>query len=86
MQVKETLEMRGMKRKEIIEYFFSLNEKPIEPNKFQGNGWYVKVNEETQVHLGAIEIPSTIVEFCGEKDQVEKILADFRLRFLSAGG
>jgi len=86
MQAKETLEMRGMKREEIMTYFFSLDANHIPPNQFQGEGWHVIVSEEIQVRLGSIRIPATIVKFNGEKKSMDKVLADFRLRFLTAGG
>lgn len=82
----ERLEMRGMKRKEIIEYFKSLNERFVEPNQFYGDGWNVIVYDEAQVRLGAFYIPSTVVEFSGDKPETEKAIADFRLKFLTAGG
>lgn len=86
MNINVTLEMRGMKRKEIMAYFLSIDEKYLEPDQFIGEGWNAKVNEEKDVRLGSINIPSTVVEFSGNKEQLEQVIADFRLKFLTAGG
>lgn len=75
--IELTLEMRGMRRREIMDYFSALENR---------EGYQVEVSEETFVSLGSIRIPSTVVVFSGESPYVEEAIARFRLKFLTAGG
>lgn len=84
--LEEILEMRGMKRIEIVNYFLSIGGKVMGEEKFIGQGWEVQVNQEELVSIGSLKIPATIVTLRCRKDLIEKMLGDFRLRFLSAGG
>lgn len=84
--IEETLEMRGMKRIEIINYFLGIGGKAMNEENFIGNGWEVQVDQEKLVSIGSLKIPATIVTFRCEKDLIEHMLSAFRLRFLSAGG
>jgi len=84
--LEKKLEMRGMKRVEIVNYFISIGGKVISDRKFIGQGWQVEIEKERVVTLGALKIPATIVSLRCRKDIIEQMLADFRLRFLSAGG
>lgn len=84
--LEKCLEMRGMKRVEIVNYFISIGGKVISDVKFLGQGWQVEIEKEKVVTLGSLKIPATIVTLRCRKDISEKILAAFRLRFLSAGG
>jgi hypothetical protein len=84
--IEKSLEMRGMKRIEIVNYFISIGGKLISGEKFIGQGWQVEIEKEKVVTLGSLKIPATIVILRCRKDISEQILAAFRLRFLSAGG
>jgi hypothetical protein len=84
--VEKSLEMRGMKRAEIVNYFISIGGKLISDEKFIGQGWQVEIAKEKLVTLGSLKIPATVVILRCRKDISEQILAAFRLRFLSAGG
>ena len=84
--LEKTLEMRGMQRREIVSYFISVNEKNIVGGKFFGEGWEVYINEEVIIELGALRIPSTTVIFHGKKEGLDKVILEFRLKFLTAGG
>ena len=84
--VEKKVEMRGMKRIEIVTYFISVGGKNIEGNKFIGKDWEVEIEPEKTIKLGSLEIPATIVIFRCEKESLDKIMDAFRLRFLSAGG
>lgn len=83
--LEKTLEMRGMQRREIVSYFIN-NGKNITDGKFTYEGWEVYISEEVMVELGALRIPSTTVIFHGEKESLDKIILEFRLKFLTAGG
>lgn len=80
------LEMRGMRRQEIIDYFTCLNDIELSLSTFIGEHYQIEVSEESFVSLGSIKIPSTIVKFMGEKEFLEQVIYSFRLRFLTAGG
>jgi hypothetical protein len=84
--LEKTLEMRGMQRREIVSYFINVNEKNIVDGKFIGEGWEVYISEEVIIELGALRIPSTTVIFQGKKESLDKIILEFRLKFLTAGG
>lgn len=80
------LEMRGMKRIELVNYFISIGGKVIDDEKFTSQGWQAEIAKEKLVILGSLKIPATIVILRCRKDISEKMLTAFRLRFLSAGG
>lgn len=86
MNIKETMEMRGMAREEIISFFQALDTKYIAPDQFIAPHWHVTVEACQMVKLGSISIPSTLVVIKGEKSETEKLIHAFRLRFLTAGG
>jgi hypothetical protein len=84
--LEKNLEMRGMKRIEIVNYFISIGGKVMSAEKLLGQGWQVEIAKEKLVTLGSLKIPATIVILRCRKDMSEQLLAAFRLRFLSAGG
>jgi hypothetical protein len=84
--VEKSLEMRGMKRIEIVNYFISIGGEVISDEKFIGQGWQAEIAKEKLITLGALKITSTIVILRCEKEIVDQLLDAFRLRFLSAGG
>ncbi|PKM96417.1 MAG: hypothetical protein CVU84_01505 [Firmicutes bacterium HGW-Firmicutes-1] len=86
METEERLlEMRGMRRQEIIDYFMGLEHIECNLSTFVGEHWSAEVREESFVSIGSLLIPSTIVIFKGEKS-LESVIYSFRLRFLTAGG
>ena len=84
--IEEELEMRGMRRIEIVNYFIGLGGKVISDEKFIGDGWQVVISMEKIITLGSLKIPSTIVLLRCREDLLNKMMVAFRLRFLSAGG
>jgi len=84
--IEKELEMRGMRRIEIVNYFISLGGKSISPENFIGNGWEVAISKEKIIALGSLMIPATIVIFRCREELIDGIMVAFRLRFLSAGG
>lgn len=83
--IEKNLEMRGMSRKEIIEYFTSIS-KCIAGSRFYWHDCTIDVSEESKIELGSIFIPVTKVLFMGEEEPLERLISQFRLKFLSAGG
>lgn len=84
--VEKQLEMRGMKRIEIVNYFISIGGKVIGGENFIGQGWEVEITQEKTIILGSLKIPATNVILRCRTDLIEQMLVAFRLRFLSAGG
>jgi hypothetical protein len=81
-----TLEMRGMRRKELMRYFAELGGEEREHGQWTGTGWEVEIGEETFVTIGSLRIPSTMVSFRCGGEVLEQMVGAFRLKFLSAGG
>ncbi|MGV8980084.1 hypothetical protein [Clostridium sp.] len=84
--IERNLEMRGMRRIEIVNYFISIGGEIIGGGNFIGNGWKVDISKEKTITLGSLKIPATIVVLSCREDLLDGMIADFRLRFLSAGG
>lgn len=84
--LQKTLEMRGMSRNDIINYFSSINGENIGSEKFIGENWEVEVSQETLATIGSLNIPSTTVVFRCKEELLEPMISAFRLKFLSAGG
>jgi hypothetical protein len=80
------LEMRGMRRQELVDYFISIGGESKDSVIFKGEDWSVEIKPETRVTFGAISIPATILVFHSSEETLEKLIYKFRLRFLSAGG
>lgn len=83
---EKILEMRGMRRQEIIDYFMSLKDIKYNLSTFHGEHFQVVVSEESFFSIGSLSLPSTFVKFNGEKDHLEQVIYHFRLKFLTAGG
>ncbi|MFT5874819.1 MAG: hypothetical protein ACI8WT_003797 [Clostridium sp.] len=84
--VEKNLEMRGMKRIELVNYFISIGGKAVGKENIIGQGWEVEITQEKIITLGSLKIPATIIILRCRKDLIEQIIYAFRLRFLSAGG
>lgn len=84
--IEKKLEMRGMKRVEIVNYFIRLGCKVISDESFIGLGWEVEISKEKTITLGSLKIPATILVFRCKEDLLDGMMVAFRLRFLSAGG
>lgn len=84
--VEKNLEMRGMKRIELVNYFISIGGKAVGNENLIGQGWEVEITQEKTITLGSLKIPATIIILRCRKDLLEQIIFAFRLRFLSAGG
>jgi hypothetical protein len=85
-QVEQTLELRGMPRFLIEEYFISIGGHLIGPGKFLGSDWEVIIGDEYSIDFGSIRIPARQVTFRTEKELCRSMVNAFRLNFLSAGG
>lgn len=86
MRIEHTLEMRGMPRRELENYFLGLGGKQDDGGVYRGPNWEVILSDERPCVLGVISIPATHVTFRVEENDWPKIVSAFRLRFLSAGG
>lgn len=84
--IEKCLEMRGMQRIEILNYFISLEGENIGEGRFVGANWEVEVSEEIIITIGSLKLPSTKVLFRSNEEILEQMLFAFNLKFLSAGG
>ena len=69
--IEKKLEMRGMKRIEIVNYFISIGGKAMDAEKFIGQGWEARISQEKTVILGSLKIPATIVILRCREELVE---------------
>lgn len=84
--LEEVLEMCGMLRSKIVQYFADIGGEDLGSGRFRGVNWVVIIGKENMVALGALKIPEAIVTFRCSKDMMKKMIYSFRLRFLTAGG
>jgi len=81
-----TLEMRGIPRSRIIDYFLELDGERADEGRFKGQGWEVGVSEETLVALGSFRITATFVTFRCSKETRKKMMDEIQRHFLRNGG
>ena len=81
-----SLEMRGMPRRDLEEYFLSIEGKQVGQGTYEFSNWKVELKEERSLTMGSLHIPTTLVNFQVEEEDWSKIVDAFHLRFLSAGG
>jgi hypothetical protein len=83
---EKTLEMRGIRRAEIIDYFISIDGEEVSDEKFIVREAEVEVSKECYVSIGSFKLPATKVTFRGNRDLIERLILAFNLKFLRAGG
>ncbi|MBC2728760.1 hypothetical protein [Desulfosporosinus sp.] len=87
MGIKEySLEMRGMPRRDLEEYFLSIGGELKGKGRFLGPNWEVNLSDTWYCSLGKIQIPATQLTFRVNEEDGDKFVWAFRLKFLSAGG
>lgn len=84
--IEETIEIRGISRKYLEEYFIRLGGRSDGQGKFSGPDWEVELGEERSCSLGSLQFPSTRVFFHAEEALCRELVAAFRQEFLRAGG
>lgn len=82
----QTLEMRGMKRSAIIDYFVSLGGDRLDEHNFDYGDWSVHISDQVMIKYRVIEIPSTKITFTGHSSVLPSTIHSLRMQFLSAGG
>jgi len=78
--------MRGIPREEIVEYFKDLSKHTHNNKIFYGIDWVVEVGDEKPCLLGSITLKEVDIIFSASQESLEVLLADFRLKFMRAGG
>lgn len=85
MMEEQTLEIRGIHRKDILIYVQEIKTK-ILPQKAE-DAWKCTVSKEEIFHLFQSEIPKVFVTFSADTATLlEKIIKEFRLKTFRAGG
>ena len=82
----QTLEMRGMKRSAIVDYFISLDGNKLDEHNFEFGNWSVHIADQEMIKFRVIEVPSTKITFTGHSSALPCAIHDLRMQFLSAGG
>jgi len=84
--IEKNIEMRAIKRKEIIDYFHKINGNEMENGRLAGDGWEAVVGEETQVSIGAYKTTAVIVTLRCRKEIFDSMYSKFSMEFFRAGG
>jgi hypothetical protein len=80
-----TLDMGGIARADFIRYFLQIGE-TADQETFTGEYWKAQVGPEIFGMLGIMRIPRVTITISVDEDRFDDFLAEFRLRFLRAGG
>lgn len=82
---ENTLEMRGMLREELVNYFIEIGGMLDDNGTYRGDKWEVFVDKQVSCCMGSLSLPSTKVTFNVEEDIYDEMLSKFRLKFLRGG-
>jgi len=69
-----------------VEYFKSLSKFSYEEKRFYGSDWLVELGDEKPCVLCSIKLIAVEIAFTAPKESLKDLLADFRLKFMRAGG
>lgn len=87
MMTKEEIIYSGTLRKYILEYFTTISSGSNNKGTFwYENKWRVEVFPQEYISKGLISIPSTKVVIRSDEKTCNKLVKQFRMKFLSAGG
>lgn len=84
-RIKNTLEMRGIQRREFIEYFLNIGGQSTSEGIYSGDYWDIQIGPEIPCSLGKLVIPSTRITFSVEEDHYDEMLKKFRMSFMRGG-
>jgi len=84
--VTKTIEMRGIFRKEFVDYFKDLSEHVHNDKIFYGVGWVVEIGDEIPYTFGSITLMDVDITFSASQECLETLITGFRLKFMRAGG
>lgn len=84
--IEKIVEMRAIKREEIVSYFTNINGVDAGNGKILGQGWEAEVGQEKSVALGSFAISSIIVVLRCKKELFQQMYSEFSLKFFRAGG
>jgi len=87
----EEIIVRGKKQDELYAYFIQMRgcHGKIETEDIlciESDEWKVYLYSEGIYRLGSLVFPEVKICFEGEKEMIKKIIAEFRLDFLTMGG
>lgn len=84
--IEHSLEMRGMPRRDLEEYFLEIGGKQVGRGVYLGPNWEVTLSDEWICAIGSIKVSATEVIVRIEEEDWPEMVKAFRFRFLSAGG
>ena len=76
----------GTMPKYILEYFNSLTANNDSNKRFWTDEWEVIVGDDLNKKKGSIYIPAIEIIFKAEENICDRLLEDFRKKFMTAGG
>lgn len=84
--VEKAMDMRAVKRAELIEYFIKIGGEKTKNGKIAGSGWEAEVGQDCFVPLGSFLIPEVRVVFRCREDLFDRMHSKFCMNFFRAGG
>lgn len=84
--MEHIIEMRGIPRKEIVQYFRDICDEIEHNRKFKKDGWMVEIGEEGCCSLGSVKLSTIRIVFTGEEHLLESVIYAFNMKFLRGGG
>ena len=84
--IEHNLDMRGMRRRELFDYFINIGGEDKGNGLIVGDDFKAIIGDEEFLKLGSIKIPATKIILSISQDKCDDILESFRLKFLTAGG
>lgn len=84
--VEKSMDMRAVKRTELIEYFIKIGGKEMKNGKIAGNVWEAEIGQDCFVPLGSFLIPQVRVVFRCREDLFDRMYSKFCMQFFRAGG
>lgn len=83
---EHVLEVRGIYRASLAEYFAKQEGVYIEGDVWRGNNWQIKIGKEEQLKIGALKIPMVKLTFYMDEATYETMHSDFMKKFACMGG
>lgn len=77
--------MGGIPRADYVAYFLQIGE-TADQETFTGEYWTAQVGPEVFGMLGIMRIPRVSITISADESRFDTFYAEFRLRFLRAGG
>ncbi|OEF95709.1 hypothetical protein [Desulfuribacillus alkaliarsenatis] len=90
-QIAKQIEMRGMSRQELVDFFVEMGGVSVQDSLIigedaEGHKWSVELSEQKQIQLCSLLLPATSLTIKADSNLLNHLLMELRMKFLSAGG